>query len=306
MSRIITTRPPVTLFKSSRLVLSDEWDEAIQVPFYADNAGLGSRSTVFTFVKDIIVSGIVTNPTSQPAYFSARILSSRMSTYVTQVVSGSGDGSDRIEFKGFGVAEDNIGGALDNVRLFDLSIVNKLINGSFEDTTGLQATGYGFVGIGSIPGWTDYVPDTRLDLHKDTRNGVAPSDGDFWLDTRGNFSAQHPNNGNIHIYQDVADLAQGQTYQLLFDFGDDNDRQNELEVYWNGELLSFNGVSRIPAVRTYDIIKDMLLLPAQSVRIPLEQSVLQSNDRLQLRANTTDTLVASLSYVSVSEPNREL
>lgn len=114
---------------------------------------------------------------------------------------------------------------------------NLIFNGSFEITSGMTTTGYGFVSEdGNAPGWTD-ANDGEIDFHNDDRGGINPTDGDNWLDLEAS-----PGNGRIG--QDVDGIQDGETYRLTFDAGDKSDEpqtgsgENLIEVYWGGELIA--------------------------------------------------------------------
>ena len=66
--------------------------------------------------------------------------------------AGSGDGSNTIRFVGTAENADSRGLALDNVRMVDSD--NLLVNGSFENTTGMEEKGWGISG-GEMVGWTN-------------------------------------------------------------------------------------------------------------------------------------------------------
>jgi Ca2+-binding RTX toxin-like protein len=114
---------------------------------------------------------------------------------------------------------------------------NLIANGSFEDTSGMAETGYGYVSTGSIPGWTTDDPATEVDVHDDDRGGMVPTDGENWLDLEAS-------PGNIRIGQDVQGVVDGAEYQLNFDVSDSQDLtsndgsdENTVNVYWGGELI---------------------------------------------------------------------
>jgi len=113
---------------------------------------------------------------------------------------------------------------------------NLIVNGSFEDTTGLTSTGYGFVGNGAISGWTE-ANGRPIDVHDDGRGGLPATDGSNWLDLEGS-------PGNNKVGQDVAGVVDGKTYKLVFDAGDAKDavshgpNENLVNVYWGGELIA--------------------------------------------------------------------
>lgn len=111
---------------------------------------------------------------------------------------------------------------------------NLILNGSFEDVTGLTQTGYGFRGDGAVPNWTA-DPFSEIDIHNDGRGGVPATDGNNWLDLEAS-------PGNARIGQDVAGVQNGEVYTLTFDAGDGanlpgSTGENLLNVYWGGELV---------------------------------------------------------------------
>ncbi|MDX5402824.1 MAG: hypothetical protein LPK02_11570, partial [Rhodobacterales bacterium] len=114
---------------------------------------------------------------------------------------------------------------------------NLIVNGSFEDTTGMWSTGYGFTNTnGTVTGWTD-ANGKQIDFHTDERGGLRATDGTSWLDLEG---ASGQNNV---IRQTVAGVEDGQVYLLSFDAADLADNadgttlDNQLQVIWNGEVV---------------------------------------------------------------------
>jgi len=111
--------------------------------------------------------------------------------------------------------------------------VNYVVNGSFEDTTGLQPREFGFVG--EIPGWTN-IGDGNPEVVNDGWVGMPASDGDYWVDTGTLF------NRVIDISQQINGLTNGETYLLSFDAGQWQEPSpapdETMNVYWNGELLA--------------------------------------------------------------------
>lgn len=153
----------------------------------------------------------------------------------------SGEGDDDIYA---GAGDDVVEGGTDNDIIRGDSALtgggsgtptgpNLIVNGSFEDTTGLTTTGYGFVGEGSLPGWTEDNGE-QIDVHSDGRGGVDASDGANWLDL-----SASPSIGSVG--QDVGGLTDGNSYQLSFDAADGANLpggENLIEVYWGGELVA--------------------------------------------------------------------
>ncbi|MGM0741178.1 MAG: Hint domain-containing protein [Pseudomonadota bacterium] len=155
-----------------------------------------------------------------------------------------GDGNDTIFGEG---GNDSIeGGAGDDVLYGDGdgslqggNPVNLLVNGSFEDVTGLATDPFGFVGTGSIPGWTTADPNARIEVYNvNPELDPAASDGLNALDLEGS-------PGNIRIGQDVQNLVDGESYALRFDVTDspnltsiDGPEENVVDVFFGGELIA--------------------------------------------------------------------
>jgi Ca2+-binding RTX toxin-like protein len=107
-----------------------------------------------------------------------------------------------------------------------------IVNGSFEDTSGMTTTSYGYVATGSIVGWNTVDPTDQIDVHNDERGSVEPADGDNWLDLEAS-------PGDIAAYQDVAGAIAGEDYTLSFSAGDSVDAAtNTFDVYWGGTLIA--------------------------------------------------------------------
>ncbi|MGX9354277.1 Hint domain-containing protein [Roseobacteraceae bacterium S113] len=159
--------------------------------------------------------------------------------------AGAGDdqvfaGADNDSIQG-GAGNDRLDGDTgnDTIRGDDLnggydvttSGPNLIVNGSFEDLTGTTTTGFGAQGTGTIAGWTSVDPAGEFDLHNDGKGNTFATDGDYVLDM-----GATPE--NLTVYQDVAGLTSGETYQLTFDAGDvDFAPTNTVEVYFGGELI---------------------------------------------------------------------
>ena len=301
--KILTPKPPVSLFESARVTAGIDWTDLYTVPFYLTEDVTVAALGQYRLASAIASSWSVTNKDTVAADLSVRVLSSKMTRYTTTLVSGSGDGSDRLEFKGVGDAEDNLGAAIDDVRVEDTGGTNYILNGSFEDVAGLIKRPYGYVGVGAIPNWTDYNPTTRLDIHQDTRNGILPINGFGWLDTRGTYDPTHPLNGNIHVYQDVGGLSAGQSYTLSFGFGDDGDRGNGVSIYWGGELVDIGGITALPSVISKTLLTEVSVPANSTVQLLLGKNILVTNDIVQVKASEQAALDINMSYVlSTREP----
>ncbi|MEC7760731.1 MAG: Hint domain-containing protein [Pseudomonadota bacterium] len=156
---------------------------------------------------------------------------------VKQVIYGHG-GDDYLQ--GGSTGDELYGGAGDDTLIgeaFAATGPNLIVNGSFEDTTGMTDVAWGMRGTGMIPGWTEsngYV----VDLHDDSRHGIVATDGSYWLDMEGDAGQ------NLRIGQDVAGIVDGEAYIVHFDVadfanGDDLTAQdNQVEIIWNGEVIA--------------------------------------------------------------------
>lgn len=132
---------------------------------------------------------------------------------------------------------------------------NYVVNGSFEDTTGLRQTDFGFVTdpedgfAGSVAGWTN----NNGSVIEVVETGVVDqpaAEGDYWLDS-GSQGAQI-----IDISQQIEGLTDGSSYKLSFQAGQwdvpSPAPDETLNVYWNGELLDNVRPETIDAYETFE------------------------------------------------------
>ncbi len=153
-------------------------------------------------------------------------------------VSG-GTGHDRLIG---GASDDSLEGGAGNDTLIGDGYTgdgtNLLVNGSFEDTTGMNTASWGYEATGAIIGWTTTDGTDRIDIHNDSRAGISATDGTNWLDMDGDLGDQ------LTIGQDVAGIVPGEVYVLTFDAGDfangdeGTANDNTIEVIWNGETIA--------------------------------------------------------------------
>ena len=121
------------------------------------------------------------------------------------------------------------GGAGADLLMGHGNIVNLLQNGSFEDTTGMTVTPWGFRGDdGTAPGGWVAGPGGVIDIHNS--GAGIPTDGTNWLDTEG-----MP--GVTTISQTLSGVIDGTPYRIEFDAVDVPSDDNGLNVYWNGQLV---------------------------------------------------------------------
>jgi len=126
-------------------------------------------------------------------------------------------------------ADTVYGGAGNDLLMGHGNIVNLIQNGSFEDTTGMTATAWGFRGDdGTAPGGWFTGAGGVIDIHH-TGSGIA-TDGVHWLDTEG-----MP--GVTTISQTIPGVIEGTPYRLEFDAVDVPSNDNGLNIYWNGQLI---------------------------------------------------------------------
>lgn len=142
-----------------------------------------------------------------------------------EVFGGTGD--DTLDG---GTGDDIIYG--DNGPSGALTTGDLIVNGSFEDTTGMTSTSYGYVSTGTITGWTSADPTQEIDVHNDGRGGVAPADGNNWVDLEAS-------PGNIALEQTVEGAVTGENYTLTFSAGEGTYHTgNTVDIYWGDELVA--------------------------------------------------------------------
>jgi Ca2+-binding RTX toxin-like protein len=149
------------------------------------------------------------------------------------------DGADRINA---GSGNDTADGGTGNDTIagddFGATGLNLIVNGSFENKTGMFAMPWGHSAWGgSITGWTD-ANGYRIDRHNDGRGGLTATNGSNWIDMEGG------NGEHMVISQNVAGITSGQVYVLRFDLADLADANdgtgadNQMQVIWNGEVIA--------------------------------------------------------------------
>ncbi len=146
----------------------------------------------------------------------------------------AGDGNDEV-YAGSGNDTVNGGDGNDYIRGDNSGAYatgDLITNGSFEDTTGMSESSYGYNEYGQMPGWTLSDPNVKVDVHDDHRDGIVPTDGNNWLDLESS-------PGNIAIHQDVQGVVDGAEYTLSFSAGESACHDgNTFDVYWGGELVA--------------------------------------------------------------------
>lgn len=124
---------------------------------------------------------------------------------------------------------------------------NLLVNGSFEDVSGLKETEFGFTG--QLPGWTSAEPHVP-ELVRDGTVGMPAADGAYWVDT-GEKAANV-----IDLSQKVEGLSPGAMLRLVFQAGQwrkpSAEPDETLNVYWGGERIA---VVRPETVGGYELFE---------------------------------------------------
>ena len=143
-----------------------------------------------------------------------------------------------------------------------ISSDNLIVNGSFEDVTGIDANGNHlsdpqlssgqFIGMKTLTGWELMSSESRwMEVHESNHAGVGATDGENYLDLgesatiSGNKASNY--NANTHIGQVVNGVVDGNSYEFSFDYKDKAAMQESgtagqnsgvVEVYWGGKLIS--------------------------------------------------------------------
>lgn len=121
-------------------------------------------------------------------------------------------------------------GAL-NVHEIHSSLDNYLVNGDFDDVTGMTPTSWGYKSP-ALQGWTS-LNGLQFELHNSGWQGVYSINGDYWLDT-------NASPGAMDIQQYVTGLIPGAVYKLTLFAGDrDADLDGKAMVFWNGSLVGY-------------------------------------------------------------------
>ena len=87
-----------------------------------------------------------------------------------------------------GAQADHLSGGAGDDTLWGgqgVTVRDLIVNGSFEDTTGASATGYGAVATGAIVGWTATDPAATFDFHDDGKGDTFATDGRYVMDMGG-------------------------------------------------------------------------------------------------------------------------
>lgn len=116
-----------------------------------------------------------------------------------------------------------------NVHEIHSPLGNYLVNGDFNDPSGMTMTEWGYYG-NTIEGWTSRN-GLPFEFHSTGWQGITSVAGDFWLDT-------NASPGHMDIEQFVTDLEPGAVYKLTLFAGDrDSDLDGKALIFWNGTFV---------------------------------------------------------------------
>jgi WD40 repeat protein len=194
---------------------------------------------------------------------------------------------------------------LDNVRLFDPLGNNIVVNGSFEDRTGLTRTDFGYTALNTLPGWTTtisggniiYLPDKPF-------AGAFPTDGRVFLDMVSQ-ALSPPLDNDPALRQTFNGLVAGETYGLSVDVTASLDAEIGVQVLWNGVAVNFSGSTSIPIVQDVKVAT-FSIAAGETFDAPLGKQIVQSGEVLQVRADGTGVDVSVCYILSVQEPTPTL
>lgn len=120
-----------------------------------------------------------------------------------------------------------IGTALSDARVAGVPVAAF----DFDDVTGLQRTGWGWVTWGSYQGWTAVGPVQQIEIVESGHRGVHSPDGGNWLDL-------DASPGNLVLNRGLEHLNAGSTYSLSFNAAHSHAQLGEsVEVYFGGQLV---------------------------------------------------------------------
>jgi WD40 repeat protein len=196
------------------------------------------------------------------------------------------------------------GPSLDNVRLTDALGVDHILNGSFEDTTGMTPTSYGF--SGDVPDWTctdgNGLTKTRR-AYTNRKRGVIPSNGSVWLDMLGGGLLDDPLTvpSMTLLSQTVAGLTPTDSYTLALDAALMLRAQGKLQVFWGGDPVTFtapdgSSVTDITPIDAREIVRNVPVPAGETVALPLGKNILRGGTVLQMESDAADCDIG-LSYV---------
>jgi len=187
---------------------------------------------------------------------------------------------------------------VDNVQLLDSDNNDLVINGSFEDTTGLTREAFGWSAITNIPGWfsdgAPTPPGERIFIPNRRFVNAFATDGRNYLDLVSE-SLYTPQINSARLRQNFDDLVEGDTYRFVVDVPGTADSDVGLRVLWNGDTVDISNETVLPIVTNAKLLS-FTLAPGESANVPIDKIMLAYGESLQGRASGGG-VTASVSYV---------
>lgn len=157
--------------------------------------------------------------------------------FADQIRDRVGGDVDMIVYVAGEAEAEPIGGGADPIEANDTGVAthgpNLIVQGSFEDVTGMDRQKFGFTG--NIPGWTMHN-ENPAEVVIDGWIGVPASDGRYWIDTG------TVRDKVLDISQTIHAVENGTNYILAFDAGQWAEPSafpdDGLLVYWNGQPVA--------------------------------------------------------------------
>jgi VCBS repeat-containing protein len=137
------------------------------------------------------------------------------------------------------------------------STANLIVNGSFEDVTGIKPNGGysssnninsgSYKAMHSIPGWelVGEASETSntMEIHNAGHMSVGSTDGTNYMDLGETNSSNDGDRDNTHIGQVISGLENEESYTLTFDYVDkaaiaNNPASGAMQVIWGGEVIA--------------------------------------------------------------------
>jgi WD40 repeat protein len=177
---------------------------------------------------------------------------------------------------------------VDNVRLFDGSGENVVVNGSFEDTTGMTRTDFGFTAPGQLVGWfadaqVEPLEDVTLFFPNRRFVNAFATEGSVYLDiVSSSLNPLGPNDARLR--QNFESLTEGETYRLAVDITASIDSEIGVRFLWNGTPITIAGETDLPIFENLSLVS-VDVPPGETVQAPLARAMLAYGDDLQVKAN---------------------
>lgn len=147
---------------------------------------------------------------------------------ITAATVGLGLASVTAVQTGTGNLGEGIRAALSNAQVAGI-LPRTVVAFSFDDVTGLQRTGWGWVAYGSYQGWTAIGPTQAIEIVESGHRGVHSPDGGNWIDL-------DASPGNLTLARALEGLTPGQTYSLRFNAATSH-ANNGVDIYIAGEFV---------------------------------------------------------------------